>query len=460
VLAIALVVLAACTPAPERRPNVLLIVADTLRADRLSAKRGDVSLTPFLDELAARGCVFRRAYATSSWTQPSVASLFTSRYPSQHGVVGHASKLAEAESTLAEVLSLHGYATAGFSANFLLHRRRGWGQGFQQYTAYHPLKDVPDTEALPVRAETLNVAALAWLEQRPRKKPFFLFLQYMEPHSPYVPPEWALARLGPPPADEPPLGHLNAFARYGNLALEAIDDATLAALERHYDASVLALDAALRTFFDTLEARGLLADTLVVVTADHGEEMKEHQLFGHGQTLYETLVRVPLVIVPPAGQAHCEAVEERVSLLDLAPTILELVGLPPARVFEGRSLAGVVSGEGPPARDVTIVTELLRPEGYPRLGRHVHALIADDRKIIADLDGREEFYDLSRDPGERDTEGLSAAEREALQRELASVVERLGAHTASRPAEELDEETRRHLEALGYLERDARETEQ
>jgi len=424
-----------------------MIVVDTLRADRVSATRGEVPLTPFLDELAARGCVFRRAYAPSSWTAPSVASLFTSRYPSQHGVVGHGFKLPEAESTLAEVLRLHGWATAGFSANVLLHRRLGWGQGFQRWDALFPLPDTGNGD-MPVRAPAINHAALEWLDARPAGAPFFLYLQYMEPHAPYDPPDWALARL-PAPADAPPLAHVNAFARYGNLALEAVDEAMLAAIQRHYDASVLALDASLRTLFASLDERGLLADTLVVVTADHGEELKEHGLFGHGQTLYETLVRVPLIVVPPHGARACATVDAPVSLLDLAPTILALLDLPPTKAFEGRSLADTVGGGSDAGGPV--LSELLRPEGYPRIGRHVHALIDGDRKVIADMDGGEEFYDLGRDPAERESAGLPPAARAALQRALETAVGRLGAADVTPATPELDAQTRRQLEALGYL---------
>lgn len=448
----------ACTS--RRHPNVLLIVVDTMRADRLSATRDGVSLTPFLDELAARGCLFRRAYATSSWTAPSVASLFTSRYPSQHGVVGHGFPLAEAESTLAEVLVRNGYATAGFSANVLLQKRHGWGQGFQRYGAFVPTPGVNGGVAIPVRAETINEAALGWLDRRDAAKPFFLFLQYMEPHTPFAPPAWALERLGPAADDVPPVEHINAFARYGNLALEAVDDRMLAAIERYYDASVLALDTSLKALFDELQQRGLLADTLVVLTADHGEELKEHGIFGHGQTLYDTLLRVPLVVLPPEGSDHCEAIETPVSLLDLAPTITALVGLQTPRVFEGHSFAPAVSGTGDAEPARTIVSELLRPEGYPRIRRHVHALVDGDQKVIADMDGREEFYDLGRDPGEHDDGALPAPARDALNQQLADVVQKLSPDGATRPAPSLDEETRRNLEALGYLNERATPTTQ
>src|SRR5690242_22307 len=184
----------------RRPPNVIVIVIDTLRADRLGSYGNTHGLTPFLDTLGTRGVVFKRAYAQSSWTNPSIASLFTSRFQSQHGVVIPASRLADSEVTLAEVLHARGYATGGFSANALIGNHVGFGQGFDEYQALWPAPpDATHYHGAKQRADSIDDLALQWLDRRGcgATAPFFLYLHYVEPHPPYSPPAEVLKRLYP-----------------------------------------------------------------------------------------------------------------------------------------------------------------------------------------------------------------------------------------------------------------------
>lgn len=484
--ATALVVLLAgacghATPATPRRPNVIILLADTLRADRLGSVSRSPSLTPFLDSLAAEGTTFSRAYAPSSWTNPSIASLFTSRYPGQHGHIRLGSRLPERDAVLAERLADLGYATTAFFAQLLLSPGLGLTRGFA--TAQF----VP-SPANPLRsgaAADVNAAALRWLDRRSapeRARPTFLYLHYMDPHLPYHAPaeflepillrqpdpgvaralaQRAAQRLdellalivapGPDPAKE-----LMAQRRLADVAIGVSD---------LYDAEVAYLDAQLRTLFEGLRARGLLDDCLVVFTADHGQEMFEHGQFGHGRTLYDEVLRVPLLLWQ--GGQQPVTVDTPVSLLDIAPTVLDVVGGPPPTGFMGRSLLGAIEASrgllgwlrqlattgGGPTRE-RVFAELYSYAPQPRAAGDgddpMRAVATKQWKLIVEPPGpRETLFHLAVDSGERSPVDDPAA-REPLRQALRELV--ADTRRAPPPATplRLDEATRQRLRALGY----------
>lgn len=446
-LAVAFTVLG-CSSA-ERPPNVLLIVLDTLRADRLGAYGSTRGLTPFLDELAASGVVFENAYAASSWTSPSIASLFTSRHPVQHGVVGFESVLGEGEATLAESLRALGFTSGGFSANFRIAEALGYGQGFDVWRAY--LTSPDEREAGPkVPARYVRQQALAWLSSvwdREAPRPVFLYVHFMEPHSPYDPPDPVRERIVPraSPEEADTANALLVGLRFGDLS-----DQQVALLAELYDAEVATLDAELRTLFGELRATGFLEDSIVVVVADHGEEFREHGMLLHGITLFEPGVRVPLLLVGPGLDAG-RRVAQPVSLLDVAPTLLDLLGAPAQEPFEGRSLLPQVRGQADdvPPRDILLD---LAPKPDPKEVRtHSRGLVRGSRKLLVDPDGRSRVFDLARDPAELAASGVKSEVSElvaALESERAELESRAGAPV---PAAQLDAKTRDDLRALGYL---------
>jgi arylsulfatase A-like enzyme len=438
----------ACTR-PARPPNVLVVVADTLRADRLGAYGSPRGLTPFLDALAARGVVFENAYATSSWTSPSVASLFTSRYPLQHGVVDFGSVLAGSETTLAERLRSLGFATGGFSANFRLSAQLGYGQGFDVWHAFLEDPDAPDPGP-KVPARFVREQALAWLGRVWRAdapRPVFLYLQLMEPHSPYDPPE-ALRRQVAPEATRAQADAANALLT--GLRFDELTDEQVGLLASLYDGVVAVLDAELRELFAALEQRGFLEHAIVVVTSDHGEEFREHGRLMHGLSLFESGVRVPL-LMSGAGIESGVRVAQPVSLLDVAPTLLALLGVGPPEGLEGRSLAAALRGEAgaPAGRDLLL--ELAPKAGVPEVRAHGQGLVRGTRKLLVDPQGQLHLYDLAQDPLEQ---GAAAppAETQELAAALARLRRELGARAgAPAPTLPLDERTREDLRALGYL---------
>jgi arylsulfatase A-like enzyme len=458
-----LVAVAGCVPAGERsgaRPNILVVLVDTLRADRLGAYGSTRGLTPFLDGLAARGCVFERAYAPSPWTNPSVASLFTSRFQSQHGIITFASALAPGERTLAAALREAGYVTGGFVANGLLNPGLGFGRGFDAYQALWP-EPVDGHPGHPGRvrkrrADEINALALDWLDGLPASpaKPVFLYLHYVEPHQPYSPPTPILARLlaGRPAPDLHFLSQSMTFAR-----VAPPDEATHRDLELVYDAEVASVDASLATLFPALERRGFLRHAIVVVTSDHGEEFKEHGSFGHGGTLFNELIWIPLLLHGPGVTPG--RLGDVVSLLDVAPTLLDLVGGASPPSFEGRSLRDRLVPPGWSARLVprrshpaAAFSELLLPEDQEgsRLSPHERAIVLGARKLVVGPEGEKALYDLAHDPGEQNA--LEPSEDDELLRvHLAGFLDLTGGAVPTTPTQPLDPDTQRRLRAFGYV---------
>ena len=437
---------AACSR-PAGPPNVVVVLVDTLRADHLGSYGNGRGLTPFLDQLAARGARFDRAYATSSWTMPSVASLFTARYPSQHGVQTMQSQLGESEHTLAEALVARGWAAAGFSANLLVGEPPGFGQGFGPFLAL-----AVEPPPAKVRGATLREHGRQWLESRPSgaASPLLLYFQFMEPHAPYEPPEPWRGRLVRPHA----AGDIEAAAKVmeehkiWNRPPEQI--ALLASL---YDGEVAAADEEVRLLFDELQRRGLLANAVVVITADHGEEFGDHGGLSHGFTLFEEQVRVPLIVLAP-GLAPA-VVREPVSLVDVAPTVLDLAGVQAPPSFEGRSLVPLMRGaaSSPPV-PVDLLAELESMGPRKGLRKHQSALVRGDLKVLRSPNPfiAPQLFDLGADPGERHPDPPAlAAERDALLAALDALQATLAgrASPANAPVQ-LDDATREKLRALGY----------
>lgn len=438
---------------------MVVILADTLRADRLGAYGNTRGLTPFLDGLAARGVVFEHAFAQSSWTNPSVASLFTSRFQSQHGIVTFASVLPPSAPTLASALRDHGYATGGFLANGLVSAGKGFDRGFEEYRALWPEFAPPPAPARKRRAEAIDELALAWLDrlQERATRPVFLYLHYVEPHPPYSPPASVLDRVldGRPRPDVDLMSTRMTFAPF-----DAPDDETRRDLELVYDAEVASLDESLKRLFTELERRGFLQRAVVVFTSDHGEEFADHGSFGHGKTLYNELIRVPLILALP-GQTEGRRIEDVVSLVDVAPTVLDLAGTFRPPDFEGRSLRPVVERDGGGAwtrlafwrrpEPVAAFSELLvaPEEQHDRQRPHESAIVLGARKLIVGSQGESEAYDLASDPAER-TPAVEKDGRE-LRRRLVELVRHRDGTRASEQPGSIDADTERRLRAFGYV---------
>jgi arylsulfatase A-like enzyme len=441
---------AACTPetVPEPvgpPPNIVLVVADTLRADRVDGENRRPRLTPNLDALREDGAYFRNAHTTSSWTLPATVSIFVSQLPSWHGVSRWGSILGDELETLPELLRAGGYRTGGWSANRLITRERGFRQGFDEFRLLlNPnwkFGMPPESPHAFAAAADLATAAITWLDEVPAGEsptPFFIYLHFMEPHTPFLCPAESGVDC------EKAARALNRRV----ISSKAWDfsENQQGLIDSFYDSDVRVMDDVLGQLRDALEERGLLSNTWILFTADHGEMLGEHGLYVHGQALFEETVQVPLLIRPPDGRAL--VIDAPVSVVDVAPTILAAARIPQPESFRGHSLLPVIEGESMAVRP--IVTELLPVHGQPdQWQRHLVAVQQGSLKLVLGVDGEVLRFDLASDPDENSPRPAERSELEALLSEADVEIRHFEVEAGITP--EITPEMREHLRGLGYL---------
>jgi arylsulfatase A-like enzyme len=476
---------AAPSPTEAGRPNVLMIVMDTTRADHLSCYGHPAATTPNIDRLAQEGVLFEQATSTAPWTLPSHGTLFTGLYPSQHGARWSRHQLDGQLTTLAEVLQQEGYQTAGFSNNGWISRALNFDQGFDEFFDFQAswrggwvagrmalvqlLDRVPGMKAKKrlrdAGATRTNHAIAQWFARdHDAARPFFIFINYLEPHFEYRPPERfrqrfispeqeqqrrkldieAMRQLAPPVRFEPPMREL---------------------LTNLYDGELAYLDSRIGELMDGLRARGLLDNTLVIVTSDHGESIGDHDIFEHQFCIYETLVHVPLVMRYPATLPAGQRVDARASLIDIVPTVLTAAGVPVSAMgidLPGQDLVGLATS--PQERKNPIVVEYEAPlpmlerfhqrrqdvdEHY--FTRHFKGLYQGPYKFIESSDGGRELYDLRADPKEATNLAESVPEVAGrMEQDLEQYVESLPMPQRDQ-VRSMSEDVRQELRSLGYV---------
>ncbi|MCC7353653.1 MAG: sulfatase [Anaerolineae bacterium] len=395
-------------------PNILLIVLDTLRADRLSAYGYARPTTPHIDQFAREGVLFERAYVNAPWTLPSHATFFTGRYAHEHGAGGR--PLDTRYPTLAEGLYARGYATAGFSANtYFVTPASGLARGFGHFEIYFsspadmvyrtfygklllsqlPLLgyyDVPGRK----HANEVNQEFLTWAQAH-RGTPFFAFLNYMDVHDPHIAPSPYNTTFTESPVRGDRFNSLlfpNNFTGERSLTPEEIQ-----AEVDGYDASLTYLDAELANLFARLTALGLMDDTIVIITSDHGDAFGDHGLYGHGYDLYQDVLHVPFIVRYPAKIPAGLRVSEVVSLQALPATVMDLVGLRSESSFPGKTLVPCWTAESAeiPCSDGWAFASSprgVRSEPDRPLGRRgaIVSLVTSDWHLILHEEGKVELY--------------------------------------------------------------------
>jgi arylsulfatase A-like enzyme len=413
--------------APRVRPNVVMIVMDTTRADRCSFEGYGRKTTPRLDEFAKDAVVFTEAWSPAGWTGPAHASLFTGLRLEHHGFyAGNRMNLARTMPTLAELLAADGWATASFANNGWFDARYGLTRGFDQSDTHG------DDDARPYPwARATHAAAAAWAEARAKEgRPFFLFVNDMEPHLPYTPPAEDEARFvvaGTPPGD------VEAARRFDFpttisycLRREEIPDGRMELLSSLYDAEIAALDREIGALFDRLRTSGLLDDTIVIVAGDHGEMLGEQHQTAHGFSLHRAIRHVPLLIRAPGAFTGGRREGAVVRLEDVMPTVLELCDVQVPAGLDGASLLHDLPGrisralQGDDESTRERIAALIEGADASALTVGMRAVFDGTYHYIAYSDGRAELYDLRKDAGERDN---LAAREPALAARLASLLE-------------------------------------
>ena len=479
----------ACQPDAPPPPNVVVIVLDTLRPDHLGTYGYSLPTSPNLDAWAAGAAVFENAQSAAPWTAPSLVSLFTSLYPSVHNVTefGAPGQLNERVTTLAEVLKERGYATAAFTEGGYASARLGLDQGISHYVDADA-QTAPDETPLEAKRGRLRRnldATLRWLDERDGERPFFLFLQTYETHTPYCAPQehvqrfapewdeaaehaelarvlerWKAAREIDAAGLELLISHREHCApgndidatgldeRLREHAVAALDPRRLARWRAWYDAEIHYADAELARLLQRLGEADLRENTLVVLTSDHGEEFGEHGRFGHGGALHDETLHVVLALRGPGVAPR--RVGELVRTVDVMPTLLELLGLDQgAPPLQGRSLVPLLRGR--PLRAEPAFSHALAQRGNED---RLWSVRDGTWRLVWDAQAqRARLYDLATDPGEtRDVANEHASVCERLlallnaQREQDALFEQ----RVSGPAQTGAAPDARALEALGY----------
>ena len=457
-----------------QRPNILLFIWDAVRYDHLSCCGYYRDTTPNLDRVAKEGYLFRNAFATSAWTAPSIPSVLTGQYPSMHGVLGYHLRLNEDIGTLAQALDQYGYRTMAITANSFFSRPQGLDKGFGTFLEDWRVGYKVETDNLmymlwrithrggDIRTYYSIRKVKSWL--REVEEPFFLVVHWMNAHCPYHSPykyrEKFVDRAKYSPSQRKAAEILaSSTGGYGYMAgavqagREHFD-----LVQAWYDGCIAYMDQRFGEIVKFLEKVGLFDDTVIMVTADHGENFGEHGLANHQFCLYDTLLHVPLIMSFP--QLEGGVVEDKlVSHVDIVPTVLDLIGLPYSDLLPGISLVReeshrhIFAEYGPPL--MTKMFENYYPGfDYSRYDRMLKSIRTRTHKLIVASDGEEELYDLTQDPSEshnliEQELDLATHLREILSRSLGpEYQEREGLWEL---VEDDDKVVERRLRALGYL---------
>ncbi len=403
---------------PSSHPNLLLVTIDTVRADHLGCYGYKRIQTPYIDLLASEGVRFKTAVAQVPLTLPSHCTILTGTYPAYHGVrdnVGY--RLSESKTTLAKILKGQGYQTAAFIGAFVLNSKFGLSQGFDEYDDRIAGSSrsglVVNLNSVERPAGEVITHALGWLDARTGSR-FFMWIHLYDPHDPY----------------EPPSPYANRYK------------------DRPYDGEIAYADHELGRLLEFLKQRKLYESTVIVLVSDHGESFGEHEEWTHGYFIYDTTLLVPLIIKPIDKGLAGRTVTEQVSLVDVAPTVLQLLGLERTADLQGRGLLELMLGQHS-SRSEPAYCESYYPAQFgwsPLVG-----IRREDAKFI--YAPKPELFDLRQDPGERTNRIVQrGALADELKAALFKVISTYGDRRADRAARmKLSSQQLDQLRALGYV---------
>jgi len=403
-------------PKSARGLNLLVFTLDTMRADSLGAYGYQRAVTPNLDQLAQKGIMFANCYAPVPITFPAHCSIFTGNYPLAHQVRSNGLFfLNRDKETLAEKMKEQGYFTFAAVASFVLLAKFGLNQGFDIYDDSLNVDQMINNFESEITADQVYFKFSKWFKGRSKEKRFFAWVHFYDPHAPYEPPR--------------------EYRKYGN------SDAAL------YDGEVAYMDSYIGKIIDDLKSEGILDNTLIIAAGDHGEALGEHDEYGHAIFCYEENVRVPLIFSNPGLFKKAVKVKNRVNLIDIMPTILELYGMAGSPDLQGESLLDLFSGEEKEKQRTVYLESMYGKEEYG--WAPLTAIIHENYKYISLPEP--ELYDLGKDTGEKNN---LVWKKNRLARELDKKLLKLVASYSKKGLDsrrELTREDQDHLKSLGYI---------
>jgi arylsulfatase A-like enzyme len=437
--------------------NVIIVLVDTLRADKLSAYTpGSRVQTPGMTTFLQTAAVMKNARTQENWTKPSIATLLSSLLPWQHNAVTGDAKVPASVELMPELLQDRGYYTGAFIANGYVSDKFGFKQGWNTYRNY--IREGRRTIAQEVAADVVE-----WLDKRPKEKPFFLYVHTIDPHVPYKPPKSFLDLYDPAPYSGPVdfsrTNELLEKIKIGSMKLNARDKVRLEAL---YDGEISYHDVHFAATLRALEERGLDKETVIVVTADHGEEFWDHGSVGHGHSVYDELLHIPMILRIPGITEGKQNLPDAVGLVDVMPTVLDAIGQEKPADLVGASFLPELKGQGTTAPRTAV-------SGFMQSWRTVGV---GSFKLLQRAPENMWLYDVKNDPGEqkdiskerplalryaRSLLGITIAEGENGKRygggdqnaQPAKAAPAKRQHKEEKT--DIDPETEKQLRALGYV---------
>ena len=373
--------------------NVILLTIDTLRQDTLGCYGSNQNLTPFMDSIQNHCIRFSKAQSLGPYTQAAFPGILTSSYYLEYGYGKDKKKLSPYRRLVSEALKSEGIVTAGLHSNAYLCEFFGWNRGWD---TFYDGMDVEVTDQMPyIEAPALNKKVLSWLSTQSSEKPFFLWVHYMDVHEPYSPPKKYLEMVDP----DLDLDETIMFSLFKNVLLkrDTSNPRQVELLKKLYLAGVRKVDDSTKELFDMVDRVGFLENTIVIVTADHGDEFNEHGGLSHDGKMYRELIDIPLFIYDPS-LPNGVVCDKLVSTIDVAPTILHLFGLEPEDRFEGQSLLPIEAYQ-----ERGVFGEATDKHGSSEQAedKEVHFYRQGDIKIIYyERTEAWEMYDLQQDPKE------------------------------------------------------------
>jgi arylsulfatase A-like enzyme len=462
-------------PAAAPHPNVILIVVDTLRWDHVGAYGYAKKTTPSIDAMAHEGAVYETAISASPWTTPSHAAMFTGQYPSRNGVDGRNIILNPASHTLAEILARNGYQTAGFINNVYIRRQTGMAKGFQQYEEFWGRNEVSSIMLLielacnywhprkDTGAQETRMAVHHWLmHDWTRKNPFFLFIHFMEPHVPYGIPDTYYSTFLPSGVSADQARAVNQDPEPYICDKIQMTDRDFQILNALYDNDIRYLDDQIGALVDSLRKQNLLDNTLLIFTADHGEHFGDHHLMSHELSVYDTLLRIPLIIRYPAKIHADTRISNVVQTVDFFPSIVRFLNLNVAGLdLQGASLLPLnfdrekipfAYAEYRNDRAVDKIERRFPGAANPVFRRkYLRTIRSADFKFILGSDGTRELYAVNADPYETNDLVLKQPqEARILEDTLTKWSSSFKASTFYKK-EDISKEALEELRALGYV---------